>query len=241
MIRLQRVPAPRKTEVLLDRWTARVQAAGASSEAARAEWKKAKAPRRHVKALLDLMAHGAMRCMFCDDSLGTDIDHFQPLDCAPLRAFVWVNHVLACGWCNSGNKQGRYPLAADGTCLLIDPTAEEPADHLTLRLTSCLYEGRTDKGRKSIEVFGLNRSDLVEGRVRAFANACVWLEGWHKRHVDGDPSADNKARALLDSPFVDVVYAMTRLDPDIADVVIEQRTLPALAHWRSVYGTALAL
>ncbi|MET7898836.1 hypothetical protein [Streptomyces mirabilis] len=41
------------------------------------------------------IAHGAVRCMYCDDSRGTDIDHVHPLAVAPLRAFVGDNHLLA--------------------------------------------------------------------------------------------------------------------------------------------------
>ncbi|MFH9829077.1 hypothetical protein [Streptomyces bobili] len=237
MIPLQRVPAPHRTQTLLQRWTTRVQNAGATTTAARAEWKKASAPKRHVKALLESMAHGAVRCMYCDDSRGTDIDHFQPLASAPLRAFVWENHLIACAWCNSNDKRERYPLAPNGTCLLIDPTVDDPADHLILRFTSCLYEGLTSKGRASIDVFGLNRPDLLDGRTRAFTTACLVIEGWHQRHLEGDPSAKEKAHALLESPFVDVVYSLTRLDPDIAETVLEARTLPALEAWRSVCGT----
>ncbi|MER8073387.1 HNH endonuclease [Streptomyces sp. NPDC094034] len=237
MIPLQRVPAPDRTQTLLRNWTTRVQNAGATAEAARAEWKKAKYPKKHVKELLESMAHGAVRCMYCDDSHETDIDHFQPLAAAPLRAFVWANHLIACAWCNSNDKRDLYPLAADGTCLLIDPTVDDPADHLVLRFASCLYEGRTGKGEASIEVFGLNRPDLVQGRTRAFTTACLVIEGWHRRYLEREPSAEDKARALLDSPFVDVVYSLTRLDPDIAETVLEEQTLPALAAWRSVYDT----
>ncbi|MFE2601650.1 hypothetical protein ACFXCZ_35145 [Streptomyces sp. NPDC059396] len=104
-----------------------------------------------------------------------------------------------------------------------------------------MYEGRTAKGAASIEVFGLNRPDLLDGRTRAFKTACVFMEGWHQRYLDGDPSTESAVRALLDSPFVDVVYSLTRLDADIAETVLEQRTLPALAAWRSVYGGALGV
>lgn len=236
MIPLPRVPAPRATQDLLGRWTDRVRAAGATSTAAREEWIKAQAPRKHVKRLLESMAHGAARCMYCDDSRGTDIDHFQPLAAAPLRAFVWANHLLACSYCNSNAKRDAYPLAADGTCLLVDPTAEDPAEHLFLMLRSGEYGSRTGKGEETIRVFGLNRADLVKGREDAFCLACSTLRDWHRLHQDGDPMADRVARALLDSPFVDVVYAMTRLDPGLATTVVGPQTVPALEHWRSTHG-----
>ncbi|MGW4561617.1 hypothetical protein ACWEN3_04135 [Streptomyces sp. NPDC004561] len=210
--------------------------AGASPAAARAEWSAAVAPKRRVKDLLELMAHGAVRCMYCDDSRGTDIDHFQPLKVAPLRAFVWDNHLLACSFCNSNVKRDQYPLDANGACLLVDPTAEDPAEHLFLMLHSGEYHHHTDKGEHTIRVFGLNRPDLVRGRRDSFCLACSNLRDWHALHQDGDPAADRVAQALLDSPFVGVVLAMTRLGPTLADTVVGSRTAPALARWRSVYG-----
>lgn len=236
MIPLQRMPAPVRAQVLLTRWTKRVRDAGATSTAARTEWNAADAPKRHVKQLLESMAHGAVRCMYCDDSRGTDIDHFQPLKMAPLRAFEWDNHLLACSFCNSNTKRDQYPVDTNGACLLVDPTSENPAEHLFLMLHSGEYGHHTDKGEQTIRVFGLNRPDLVKGRKDAFCLACSNLRDWHGLHQDGDPTADRVAQALLDSPFVGVVRAMTRLGPALTDTVVDPRTAPALAHWRTVYG-----
>ncbi|MEU6071946.1 HNH endonuclease [Streptomyces sp. NPDC047082] len=186
------------------------------------------------------MAHGAWRCMYCDDSLGTDIDHFQPLKLAPLRAFVWANHLLACSNCNSNSKRDQYPLASDGTCLLIDPTTEDPADHLVLMLRTGVYGHLTDKGEATIDVFHLNRPDLVAGRKDAYCTARSVILSWYEMRSDGDPDADSTAKALLRSPFVDVVYAMARLAPHVAEAVIGARFVPAVQQWRSVYGTVPA-
>ncbi|WP_055528899.1 hypothetical protein [Streptomyces graminilatus] len=188
-----------------------------------------------MKQLLESMAHGAARCMYCDDSRGTDIDHFQPLAQAPLRTFVWPNHLLACSHCNSNVKRDQYPLSADGSCLLVDPTADDPAEHLFLLLKSGEYGHHTDKGRETIRVFGLNRPDLVKGRQNAFITACAVLQRWHALHQDGDPDAHRYAQALLESPFVDVVHTVTRIQPDRAAMIVDRQTLPALGPWRSLY------
>jgi hypothetical protein len=175
--------------------------------------------------------------MYCDDSRATDIDHFEPLDRAPLRAFVWVNHLLACSFCNSNAKRHLYPVSADGTCLLVDPTAEDPADHLVLLLKSGRYEPvlGSVKGQETINTFGLNRADLVKGRLDAFTRACSNLRDWHCLQQNADPEADRVAQALLDSPFIDVVHAMTRLKPGVAATVVGQATVPALNAWRAVH------
>ncbi|MEU6324793.1 hypothetical protein [Streptomyces sp. NPDC047009] len=89
-------------------------------------------------------------------------------------------------------------------------------------------------------MFGLNRPDLVKGREDAFCLASSNLRDWHGLHADGDPAADRLAQALLDQPYVDVVYEMTRLELRVAATVVGPRTLPALEYWRSVYGARLA-
>ncbi|MCW8103027.1 HNH endonuclease family protein [Streptomyces tauricus] len=236
MIPLQRVAVSAHAQMLLTRWTKRVEAAGGTAEAARAQWSEATAPKKHVRAALELMAHGAVRCMYCDDSRATDIDHFEPLARAPLRAFVWVNHLLACSHCNSNCKHRQYPVSAEGVCLLVDPTAEDPAAHLVLLLKAGMYDPLSPKGEETIKVFGLNRPDLVKGRLDAFALARSNLRDWHSLHQDGDPEADVVAQALLDSPFIDVVHAMTRLKPGVAELVVGQRTVPALDAWRALHS-----
>jgi hypothetical protein len=174
--------------------------------------------------------------MYCDDSRGTDIDHFEPLERAPLRAFVWVNHLLACSFCNSNEKNRKYPVDAEGACLLVDPTAEDPADHLTLRLSVGTYDPLSSKGKETIQVFGLNRPELVKGRMDAFVRACSILRDWHGLHQHAAPEADRVAQALLDSPFIDVVHAMTRLKPGVAVIVVGELTVPALDAWRAVHS-----
>ncbi|MGW0577505.1 HNH endonuclease [Streptomyces sp. NPDC002920] len=189
-----------------------------------------------MKTLLESMAHGRARCMYCDDSRGTDIDHFQPLKLAPLRAFTWDNHLLACSFCNSNLKRDQYPVDTAGACLLVDPTADDPADHLYLLLRCGEYDSYGAKGEHTIRVFGLNRPDLVRGRRDAFCLACSNLRDWHNLRQAGDVEADRLAQALFDSPFVDVVHAMHRLDPRRAELVVGKHTVPALEHWQSVYG-----
>ena len=238
MIPVQRVPVSDRTQVLLTRWTGRVRDAGGTSKSAREQWIKAQTPRKHVRTALESMTRGAVRCMYCDDSRGTDIDHFQPLENAPLRAFEWSNHLLACSYCNSNAKRSQYPVNGDGVCLLVDPSAEDPANHLRLLLKSGLYDpvDKSAKGEETIRVFGLNRPDLVKGRLDAFFRACSNMRDWHGLHQDADPLADRLAQALLDSPFIDVVHAMTRLEPGVEATVVGQATVPALDAWRTAHS-----
>lgn len=236
MIPLDRVAISAHAQGLLTVWTQRVAEDGATAAAARERWSTASAPKKHVRTSLESMARGALRCMYCDDSRGTDIDHFEPLDRAPLRAFVWLNHLLACSFCNSNAKRHQYPVSAQGDCLLVDPTAEDPSSHLRLMLTAGTYDPLSPKGEHTIRVFGLNRADLVEGRRNAFVRARSNLRDWHSLCQDSDPEADRVAQALLDSPFIDVVHAMTQLEPRVAANVVGQSTLPALDAWRALHS-----
>jgi hypothetical protein len=106
--------------------------------------------------------------MYCGDNLGTDIDHFEPISSAPIRTFKWINHLLACSFCNSNAKRDLFPRDLEGRALLIDPTAEDPSPHLALRLSDGKYRPLSPRGQASIEIFGLNRTDLAIGRAKVF-------------------------------------------------------------------------
>jgi uncharacterized protein (TIGR02646 family) len=69
------------------------------------------------------------RCMYCEDSRGTDVEHFKPK--IPFRdyAFRWLNFLWICTGCNRG-KGNRFPCDESGSPLLLDPTLDEPWDFL---------------------------------------------------------------------------------------------------------------
>ncbi|MFD1364783.1 HNH endonuclease family protein [Actinoplanes sichuanensis] len=124
------------------------------------------------------MAPGAERCMYCGDNQGTDIDHHEPMARDPLRTFDWLNHLLACSHCNSHHKRDRFPVDEHGRPLLIDPSVEDPFDHLLLSLSVGEYRALTEKGVQSIEVFGLNRPILARGRQQTFDVVVMCLRQW---------------------------------------------------------------
>ena len=71
-----------------------------------------------LRATLQQMAPGAERCMYCGDNQDTDVDHFEPVVRNPHRTFDWLNHLLACSFCNSHQKRDCYPVW--------DPLAGQP-------------------------------------------------------------------------------------------------------------------
>lgn len=216
MIRLRRVALPPATVVRLGEYTEdiRQQAAGPDRRArAKNLWASSSARRQVRPALvagLAEMAPGHERCMYCGDSQGTDVDHFEPKSRTPLRTFDWFNHLLACSYCNSNQKRDLFPTAPDGTPLLVDPTAEDPLDHLRLVLPLGTYKGLTDRGRACIEIFGLNRRPvLVKGRRDAYATARHSIELWR---IAMDRGQGDKAREIVrvawNRPLADVLVAM---------------------------------
>ncbi|EXJ14457.1 hypothetical protein D779_2598 [Imhoffiella purpurea] len=75
------------------------------------------------------MAGDTERCMYCEDSHGSDIEHFWPKSHYPEQMFVWRNLLLCCTEC--GRLKGtRFPLDETDDPLLLDPTSEDPWQHL---------------------------------------------------------------------------------------------------------------
>ena len=94
-------------------------------------WKYARSTgsMQQVAATLRKMAGKRERCMYCQDSRATQIDHFWPLSNYRDRAFQWENMLHACDGCNR-RKLHRFDLDTNGQPLLIDPTTIDPWDHL---------------------------------------------------------------------------------------------------------------
>ncbi|MEV8630598.1 HNH endonuclease [Streptosporangium sp. NPDC051023] len=233
MIRIRRVELPTDLADRLRERTDRLRADGADSSAARAAWKSAATTRTRLTQLLTGMATGIRRCMYCGDGLGTDIDHFEPLTEAPVRAFDWPNHLLACSHCNSHQKRELFPRDENGSPLLVDPSVEDPYDHLELTLSTGTYEALTLRGDATIKVFGLNRGDLERGRAAAFIRTVSMLRD-HARLRDSDDSGGEAAEiamSLLEQPFADVLYAMLRYRdlPGAESVLRGKEVVTALA------------
>ncbi|MCC5035280.1 HNH endonuclease [Streptomyces sp. WAC 00631] len=212
MIPLRRPPLDGELRDRLSRRAAALRERAAGAAEARQEWRRARAVRSSLLELLENAAPGIIRCMYCGDSEGTAIDHFEPLVRAPLRAFDWLNHLLACSHCNSNEKRDRYPCGPDGSCLLVDPCREDPADHLRLILPTGEYRPHTEKGAETIRTFGLDREVLKRGRAHAYVRCKSMLRDYDGLCRSGEKSeAGDVARALGVHPFADVLYSMVRV------------------------------
>ncbi|HEY5959684.1 MAG TPA: hypothetical protein VIV60_24180, partial [Polyangiaceae bacterium] len=136
-----------------------------------------------VRSCLNQMAPGRARCMYCEDSHGTDIEHFWPKSGYPQWAFSWNNYLLACSECNSNNKRTQMPTDASGAALLLDPTCDETLDHFDFVPETGYLVPRTERGQVTAEVLGLNRRQVLrDGRMHTWTALSEMLRGYANAH-----------------------------------------------------------
>lgn len=215
MIKLERAELPAAAGGYLQNVTDRIMSAPAESRKAEASraWSHKSRPRfGEVRGVLAGMCSGVERCMYCEDSSATDIDHFEPKATSPEKAFRWTNYLLACSTCNSNYKRTEYPTAEDGTALLIDPTREDPCVHLLLSPKTGMYAAADGsmKGEASIRVFGLNRAVLATGRRLAWDLAQLVVIAYAEAREASDGAQADRIKAILrHQPFAGVLAALT--------------------------------
>ena len=66
---------------------------------------------RKVRESLTRMCSGAQRCVYCEDSVGDEVEHIEPKDLYPCLVFLWTNYVYACGRCNGG-KSNKFAVVS---------------------------------------------------------------------------------------------------------------------------------
>lgn len=169
-----------------------------------------------IKSKLVEMCNGSRRCMYCEDSVADEVEHFRPKDIYPEVVFAWTNYFYACGPCN-GPKNNQFSIIdgnsrlvdvtrpqgapivapAGGDMALIDPRRENPLDFMMLDLrdtfefTSIATAGSVADLRATytIEILRLNERDyLVNARENAFSGfrARMWVS-WGQTGCMPDP------------------------------------------------------
>jgi uncharacterized protein (TIGR02646 family) len=125
--------------------------------------RKRRAMHRYAQHLYEAFQH---KCAFCESkpepTSSLQIEHYRPKSNTQFedRMFDWGNWLSSCGRCNS-NKWKHFPDCGGQPCL-IDPTSEDPADHIEFLRADAL--GKTSRGEKTIELLGLERSPLKDER-----------------------------------------------------------------------------
>lgn len=153
-----------------------------------------------IKIKLTEMCSGARRCVYCEDSVGDEVEHIHPKDLFPGLCFDWNNYVYACGNCN-GPKNNKFAIFRSdngdfypvnpprgqsavepppGEDTMINPRRENPLDFCMLDLVSTFQfviikeSGTKDHIRADYtfnEVLRLNeREFLRQARKNAYIN-----------------------------------------------------------------------
>jgi uncharacterized protein (TIGR02646 family) len=239
MRRIHRQTLSQETISALQELTDMVKSDADPKDCAKSKWSsKPVGPFKEIRAVLEAMASGRARCMYCEDSSGTDIEHFRPKAQYPDFAFVWENYLLACSHCNSNLKRNQFPLDTSHEPLLIDPTVEDPIEHLEFSPGTGLFADLTPKGTESIRVFGLNDQAharrLPNGRRQAYAAIKALLKQYDE-HLSSDPGgADVSRDAILENSFSTVLHWMVRIAASHAGVKVLGADIVALIHKHEV-------
>ena len=200
---------------------------------------------RSVRESLTRMCSGAQRCVYCEDSVGDEVEHIQPKDLYPCLVFVWINYVYACGPCNGG-KNNRFAVItndrlvevtrrrgasvvspARGTPAFLNPRVEDPLAFLDLDLGDTFFvlarddlpELDRERTEFTIDTLKLNRDVLLQARKTAFGSYHARLHEYVSRRAVA--TAQERAR-LVDNlrtmPHVTVWAEMKRQRLFLADL-----------------------
>lgn len=195
---------------------------------------RVKAIDRVREILRDEMAPGPGRCMYCEGAEGHQIDHFHPRARRPEQTYAWENLLWSCEPCNN-SKRDQFPLDDEGRPMLLDPTHDDPRDHLLLALRTGIYEGRTVPGKESVKVYALNRLLLPIDRNRVFQTLQILLTEFDARSQRGDLDGADVVQALIvRDPYASILYDMLRVAASpAAELVLDGGCLSALLRHRA--------
>lgn len=111
--------------------TEREQLAGegdyaAQVAAARRRWNNARQRvATPIREALRESVGDAWPCCYCEDSVGSQVEHIRPSSLYPEQTFVWLNLLLACGLCNPIKNDG-FAVIVDGTVVPVARRQHDP-------------------------------------------------------------------------------------------------------------------
>lgn len=166
-----------------------------------------------IVQVLAKMTGPRQRCMYCEDSRGTDVEHFKPK--VPFRdhVFRWLNLLWICTGCNRA-KGNRFPCDESGSPLLLDPTLDEPWDFLyfdrdTGEITARWEAGtgaENPRGQALLEILApLRHQAVTEGRRRTSMRLRRVVRSFLAHHTD---AAEKLTAASIEDLLDEVDDAM---------------------------------
>jgi uncharacterized protein (TIGR02646 family) len=136
-------------------------------------WRKM---RRNLQA--DAQALAAVfhhKCAYCESRMlhvqHPHVEHYRPKGRVEFEKFLfaWENWLLSCGRCND-SKWAHFPMCDGGVPCLIDPTVDDPEQHIAFAREH--VSALSPRGAETVRIIGLDRGPLEDERAR-------WLH-----HVD---------------------------------------------------------
>ncbi len=212
---------------------------------------------RSVRETLTVMCSGAQRCVYCEDSVGDEVEHIQPKDLYPCLVFVWTNYVYACGTCNRA-KSNRFSVVSNGGIAdvtrrrsapivrpragapaFINPRVDNPMDYLHLDLATFVVVPRggvddlhQQKAGFTIETLKLNRDVLLAARQTAYNSYRSGLFEYVRQSPD---APTDELAALIQHvrtmPHPTVWAEMKRQRTSVADLDDLFRQAPEAMQW----------
>lgn len=210
-----------------------------------------------VRRTLGSMCAGPRRCMYCEDSAASEIEHFRPKTFYPDLVFEWLNYLYTCGPCNN-NKRSQFRILVDppeyvdlvrrraddlveplnGLAVLIDPRRDHPLEFMSLDLVDTFWfmprhaEGTVEHARAdyTIKCLKLNeRPFLPESRAGAYA-AYVALLGKYvdARNTEGAEPVKKAISRCGHRAVWEEMKAQSLLLPDLAELFA---AAPEAAGW----------
>ena len=98
----------------------------------------------------------------------------------------------AARFCNSNYKGNGFPLDDKGLPLLINPTRDEPREHIEFSPRSGKLSGRTPKGDTTIDVLGFDRrGNLDKTRLFAWRSVQCCLVSYYEACTEGNSGTEH--------------------------------------------------
>ncbi len=244
MRKLERKKLSRRTENFLKARTAKIIEQPSHQQQvdeAQRSWRlKNNKSFEEIKEKLKQMAPGIERCMYCEDSAGTDIEHFRPKSTYPRSAFDWDNYLYACSACNSNYKRSEFPLDSSGQPQLLNPVEEDPRLHIRLSPSTGRYSDISVKGSESIRIFGLNRGLLVRGRRDTWKSVQILISHYGKRRLaENAVEAESIKKIICRFPHSGVLVTLLNVadSPAAASLLMPEciqtiSQFPEIRDWR---------
>jgi uncharacterized protein (TIGR02646 family) len=213
MIRVNRGPEPEGFMARSEDWQRRFREARlADAKLTPASfWQRVRRELVRDVNLLDAAFYS--KCAFCESKIRhvspAHLEHYRPKSGFSDLMFIWQNWLIACPRCNI-KKGMHFPLCEDDQPCLLDPTTDDPSEHLDFLDAQIL--AKTYRGEQTISLVGLDCSPLDEERARWLIAIRSLLLLW----LCEVPVVSIEARELLiwamqpDAPYAAMTRAFLR-------------------------------